>query len=90
MELDFIENSDNVEVSTVREVEVLVHQEPLGVTSAILVTEQAPTLNTMVCATISMCVSLPLQGPTEVCCYFPEYKCWGADAHPGQRFAASD
>ena len=60
MELDFIDNSDNVVVSTIRDVEVSGHQEPVGVTSAILVTEQAKTLNTMVpvaqCTTVlSLC-----------------------------------
>ena len=44
------------------------HQGPVGVTSAILVSEQAPTMNTMVpalqCATVIMCAPLPLQGPT--------------------------
>ena len=44
------------------------HQGPAGVTSAILVSEQAPTMNTMVpalqCATVIMCAPLPLQGPT--------------------------
>ena len=47
MELDFIDNSDNsdnVVVSTVREVVVSVHQEPVGITCAILVTKQAPTI----------------------------------------------
>ena len=68
MELDFIDNSDNVVVSTVRDVEVSVHLEPVVVTSAIFVTEQAPTLNTMVpaaqCATVLACTPLPLQGFT--------------------------
>ena len=44
------------------------HQEPVGVTSAILVTEQALTLNTMVlgvqCATLLTRTPLPLQGTT--------------------------
>ena len=44
------------------------HQELVGVTSAILVTEQAPTLNTMVlgvqCATVLTRTPLPLQGTT--------------------------
>ena len=47
MELDFIENSDNVVVCPVRDAEVSMHQELVGVTSAILVTKQAPTLTTM-------------------------------------------
>ena len=71
MELDFVDNSDNVEDSkdsTVQVVEVSVHQGPVGVTSAILVTEQAPTINTMVpapqCTTVLTCMPLPLQGPT--------------------------
>ena len=68
MELNFVENSDNVEDSTVLAVEVSVHQGPVGVTSAILLTEQAPTINTMVpapqCATVLTCMPLPLKGPT--------------------------
>ena len=66
--MEFVDNSDNVGVSTVREVEVSVHQRPVGVTFAILVTEQAPSMNTMIpapqCATLSVCAPLPLQGPT--------------------------
>ena len=50
--------------STVREVEV--HQGPVGVASANSVTEQAPTMNSMIpapqCATV--CKPLPLQGHT--------------------------
>ena len=68
MELDFIDNSDYVRVGTVREVEVSVHQGPVWVTWAILVTEHAPTMNTMVsalqCATVLTCAPLPLQGST--------------------------
>ena len=68
MELDFVDNSGNEEDSTVRVVDVSVHQGQIGVTSAILVLEQASTMNTMVpapqCATVLTCVPLPLQGPT--------------------------
>ena len=68
MELDFIDNSDYVRVSTVREVEVSVQKGPVGVTWAILVTEHAPTMNTMVsapqCTTVLTCAPLPLQGST--------------------------
>ena len=64
MELDFIDDSDNV--GTVTDVEVLVHQEPVRVTSAILLTEQAPTQHSMVlaaqCVTVLTCRPLPLQG----------------------------
>ena len=80
MELDFVDNSDNVGVSTVREVEVSVHQGPVEVTSAILVLEQAPTMNTMVpapqCATVLTCVPLLLQGLTvSVPLLVPECRC---------------
>ena len=51
--------------STVQVVEVSVHQGPVGVTSAILVSEQAPTTNTMVptsqCTTVLTCAPLLLQ-----------------------------
>ena len=44
------------------------HQGSVGVTSAILVTEQAPAMDTMVpalqCATVLMGAPLPLQSPT--------------------------
>ena len=68
MELDFVDNSDKVGDSIVQVSEVSVHQGTFGVTSAILVSEQAPTMNTVVpaprCATVLMCAPLPLQGPT--------------------------
>ena len=61
MKLDFNYNS-------VREVEVSVYQEPVGITSAILVMEQVSTMNTLVpapqCITVLMCAPLPLQSPT--------------------------
>ena len=83
MGLDFIDNSDNVISSTVREVELFVHQEPVEVRSATLVTEQAPAMNNMVpsaqCTTVLTTVPLPLQGPTV-----------SADARPGHLFATSD
>ena len=39
-----IDNSDYVTVSTARDVEVSVHQEPVGITSAIMITEQHSVL----------------------------------------------
>ena len=41
MELDFVDNSYKVGDSTVKVVELSVHQGSVGVTSAILVTERA-------------------------------------------------
>ena len=68
MELDFLDISDTVGDSTVQVVEVSVHQGPVVVTSAILVKEQVPTMNSMLaapqCATVLTCVPLKLQGPT--------------------------
>ena len=68
MELHFVDNPFNVGDSTVQVVKVSVHHRPFGVASAILVTEQAPIINTMVpapqCATLFICVPLLLQGPT--------------------------
>ena len=66
MELNFVDDSDNVGDSTVQVDEISVHQGPVGVTSAILVSEEAPTINTRIpvpqCATVLMCAPLPLQG----------------------------
>ena len=42
MELDFVDNSDNVGVSTVREVEVSVHQGPVEVTSVEVTSRNRP------------------------------------------------
>ena len=86
MELDFIGTSDNVVVSTVREVEVSVHQGPAGGTSTISVMEQDPTMNTMVlalqCATVLMCApSVPH------CIVRCPYKCSLADACSRHIFA---
>ena len=66
MEIDFVDKSDNVGDSTVQVIEVSVHQKPVGVTSAILVSEQAPTMNTMFPA---------LQSFTQCNLPCPEYKC---------------
>ena len=86
MELDFIGTSDNVVVSTVREVEVSVHQGPAGGTSTILVMEQDPTMNTMVlalqCATVLMCAS-----SVPHCIVRCSYKCSLADACSRHIFA---
>ena len=66
--LGFIDNFINVGDGTVMVVEVSVHQGPVGVTSAILVTEQAPTMDIMVpapqCATVLTCMPAPSLGPT--------------------------
>ena len=68
MKLDFNNNYNNLVVGTVEGVEVSVHQELVRVKTAILVLKQAPTMNSIVpapqCATVLMCASLPLQGPT--------------------------
>ena len=75
MELDFIDNSDNsdnVEVSTVREVVVSVHQEPVGSHAPSWLRNRPQPYNgpnhTIVsaaqCATVLICAHLPLQGPT--------------------------
>ena len=82
--MEIIDNSDNVGVSTVREVEVSVHQRPVAVTFAILVTEQAPSMNTMIpapqCATLCVC-AFAASGPHCKCAPpCPKYKCSRSDA----------
>ena len=65
MELNFVDDSDNVGDSTVQVDEISVHQGPVGVTSAILVSEEAPTINTRIPAPqvpVLTCAPLPLQG----------------------------
>ena len=88
MEVDFVDNSDNVGDSTVQVVEVSVHQGPVGVTSAILVSEQAPTMNTVVPA--PQCVNLlafAASGPHSQCATpCPEYMYNRANACSGHCF----
>ena len=62
MELNFVDDSDNVGDSTVQVDEISVHQGPVGVTSAILVSEEAPTINTRIpvpqCASVRHSVNV--------------------------------
>ena len=55
MELYFVDNSDTVWDGTVQVVDVLVLQGPVGVTSAILVMEQALTMNNFPSAAMCQC-----------------------------------
>ena len=92
MELYFVDNSDTVGDGTVQVVDVLVLQGPVGVTSAILVMEQALTMNTIFpvpqCASVNVRASAASGHHCQCAASWSECKCSHTNACSGHCFTS--
>ena len=92
MELYFVYNSDTVGDGTVQVVDVLVLQGPVGVTSAILVMEQALTMNTIFpvpqCASVNVRACAASGHHCQCATSWPECKCSHTNACSGHCFTS--